>query len=153
MSYITLGDDDLAVRASAAIDSDDRIVLGRLLDALCRERAKPALGRTSVAPMPVPIKVRWSMGRVTLTVGTACSAFALLDRRREWRPIPLGRIEAGGRARDGTRGCGRWFRCADLVLHVQEERYLEGSSGETATVPPPDSDRGSGTVLVLRAVD
>jgi hypothetical protein len=65
-----LGDDDLAVRASAAIDSDDRIVLGQLLEALCNDSAKkPALGRASVAPIPVPIKVRLCPGGLTLTVG------------------------------------------------------------------------------------
>jgi hypothetical protein len=146
------------VRASAAIDSDDRIVLGRLLNALCRERAKPALGRTSVAPMPVPIKVRLSMARVTLTEGTACSAFALLDRRRGVETYPTWEDRSG-------QACERrnpWVRSmgpmCQFGVHVQEERYLEGSSGETATVPPPDSDRGNGSAgsssaLVLRAVD
>ena len=64
--YGVSGDDDLASLATAAVDSDDRLVLGRLLDALCKPNAKPGSGHASVAP--TPLQVRAAMHGVQLGV-------------------------------------------------------------------------------------
>ena len=65
------GDDDLALRAVAAIDSENRLALGRFLGLLCKGRAMPLLRRRHSAVAPTSNRLSYEVDEAMKAVPIA----------------------------------------------------------------------------------